>query len=95
MASIITNYIIGGSMNSSLINVLNENKDLNIEDQDENYIITSSYNQNGNKNTTDKIIIDFRNYENVLKENNIIYNEQTLLIFEMDYYLDDFLVPII
>ena len=95
MINIISNDIIDGSMDSSLINVINENKDLIIEDHDENYIITSSYNQNSNKNEVDKIIIDFINCENILKENSIINNEQTVIILEMDYSLDDFLVPII
>ena len=95
MVNIISNDIIDGFMDSQLINVLNENNDLIIEENNENYKITSPSNQNINKNILDKIIIDFENCENILKENNIIKNEQTLIIFEMDYSLDDFYVSII
>ena len=96
MVNDISNEIIDGSSDSLLINVLNENKiDLIIDDDDVDYKISSSYNQKNKEDNSKEIIIDFSNCENILKENNIINGDQTLIIFEMDYFLDEFYIPII
>ena len=96
MINIIINDIINRLMDSSLIDILNENKkDLIIKDNDEVYKISSIYNQKNNEDTNDEIKIDFENCENILKEKNIINNDQTLILFEMDYSIDGFYIPII
>ena len=97
MANIIDNEIMDESMESLLEDVLNENIDLIIEkgDMNEIYRITSTSNQRINKDNSNEIIIDFENCENILKENNIINNDDSLIIFEMNYFLDDFSIPII
>ena len=96
MINIITNDIINRLMDSSLIDILNENKkDLIIKDNHEVYKLTSIYNQKNNEDSNEKIKIDFENCENILKENNIINNDQTLILFEKDYSINGFYIPII
>ena len=74
--------------------VLNEN-DLTIDDENVTYKISSVYNQKNKEYNPNEIIIDFEKCENILKEKNIIDGGQTLIIFEMDYSLDEFYIPII
>ena len=96
MVNDISNEIKDGSSDSLLINVLNEYKiDLTIDDDNVLYKISSTYSQKNKEDNTNEIIIDFSNCENILKENNIINSDQSLIIFEMDYSLDEFYIPII
>jgi hypothetical protein len=74
--------------------VLNKN-DLTIDEGNATYKISSVYNQKNKEDNPNEIIIDFEKCENILKEKNIIDGGQTLIIFEMDYSLDEFYIPII
>ena len=96
MVNIISNNIMNGLMDSSLHDLLNENiNDLIIEDDKEVYKISSTDNLRYNGDNNEKIIIDFENCENILKDNNIINNDEKLIIFEMDYIIEEFYIPII
>ena len=97
MVNDISNEIISRTSDSLLINVLNgrPKRDLIIDDDNITYKISSVYNQKNKKDNLNEIIIDFEKCENILKEKNIINSDQTLIIFEMEYSLDEFYIPII
>ena len=86
--------IIENDIFKNLTDSLFENKkDLIVYDDTEIYQITSSFNQDNNeysKNTT----INLGECENQLKKENNINNDEALIIFKMEYYIDDFLIPI-
>ena len=91
----IENEIIDGSMNLLLLNVLNEKKqNLIIKDNNEVYTITSSYNQNNNNNNNETTI-NIGECENVLKKVYNISNNETLIIYKMEYNFEEFKIPII
>ena len=89
------NEIIDGSINFLLLNLLNEEKkDLIIKDENEIYQITSVYNQNNKLYNDREITINIGECENILKNQYKINNDETLIIFKMDYFIDGFLIPI-
>ena len=70
-----------------------EEKDLIINGNNITYQITSSYNQlNDEYNNITSINIG--ECENILKKKYNIKNDENLLIFKVDYFLDGFLIPI-
>ncbi len=81
MINIIFNDIKNGLMDSLLNNNLNGDfSDVIIKDENEVYQITTPLNQNT---------------ENILKEVYNINSNQNLIIYKMEYKIDDFLIPII
>ena len=89
------NEIKNGSMNSLLMKVLNEDKkDLIINNNGlEIFQISSTNNQINNLNDN-KTNINIGECENILKNIYNINKNDTLIIFKMDYFLEDFLIPI-
>jgi len=89
------NEIKNGSMNSLLMNVLNgDKKDLIINNNNtEIFQISSIINQKNNLNDVNTNI-NFGECENILKEIYNINSNDTLIIFKIDYFLEDFLIPI-
>ena len=71
-----------------------ENSDIIINDQSEIYQLTNSFNQNNN-NYNDIATINLGECENILKEKYNIDNSQNLIIFKMEYKIEDFQIPII
>ena len=89
----ITNEIINDITNDLLIN-LEDNSDIIIKDKNEIYQITTSLNQINNY-YNDIATINLGECENILKEIYNINEEQNLIIYKMEYLIDDFLIPII
>ena len=91
----IKNKIINDSTNKFISNVIGgDKKDLMIKDNNTLYQITSSDNQNNNKyNNISSIILG--ECEDILKKEYKIDNNQPLLIFKIDYFQPDSLIPII
>ena len=71
----------------------NEEKDLIIKGKNITYQITSSYNQL-NDEYNDITSINIGECENILKKKSYIKNDENLIIFKVDYFLDGFLIPI-
>jgi hypothetical protein len=91
----ITKEIINGSLDSLLLNLLNKEKeDLIVKDMKEIYQITSINNQKYNDYQNGEITINLGECENILKNKYYIDNNETLIIFKMDYFMEDFLIPI-
>ena len=91
----IRNEISNGSMNSLLINVINENKmDFYVKEDNELYQITSSYNQN-NREYSNMSTINLGICEDILKENYHIDPNDTLIIFKIEYTIEGLYIPII
>ena len=83
--------IIRDEINTLKIN--EKEKDLVIRGKNITYQITSSYNQlNGENNNITSI--DIGKCENILKKKYNIKNNENLIIFKVDYFLDEFLIPI-
>ena len=94
MIGIIENDIVQKEMDVYLADSLLDNKnDLIVYEEKEIYQITSSFNQNNNENNKVPTIY-LGKCENILKEENNINNNESLIIFKMEYYIDDFLIPI-
>ena len=100
--TIIQNFILNISNNlkdSSLYDILNNITNKNKEDiilYENNiiYEITSSYNQN-NKEYKNISTIDLGECENILKKQYNIDENETLLIFKIDYFLEGLKTPFI
>ena len=87
--------IIDGSINSLLANLLDGDKnDLIVKDINEIYQITTVYNQKNNEYNNGEITINIGECEDILKSHYHINEDETLIIFKMDYFIDDFLIPI-
>ena len=89
------NEIINNNLEIILFNLTNRNKeDFIIKEKDILYQITSSENQNNKEyRNISKIILG--QCENILKKEYEIDDNQTLIIFKIDYYKSDSLIPII
>ena len=95
MVGIIENDIVQKEMDIYLSDSLFDNKkDLIVYDDTEIYQITSSFNQNDNNTYSKNSTINLGECENILKRANNINNNEALIIFKMEYYIDDFLIPI-
>jgi len=87
--------IINHKLDYLLSNVIEGNKeDLYIKDEDVLYQITTTENQNNNSYNNISTI-KLGKCENILKSIYGIDENQTLIIFKIDYYLEGLLIPII
>ena len=94
MIDIIENDIIKKEMDMNLsVSLFVNKKDLIVFDDTEIYQITSSFNQN-NKENNKNPTINLGECEKILKHSNNINDDEALIIFKMEYYFDDFLIPI-
>ena len=91
----IKNKLMNGSIDSLISNIIeNKKKDIILKDNNILYQITSTYNQNNNKyNNISSIILG--ECEDILKKEYKIDNNLSLLIFKIDYFKPDSLIPII
>jgi len=94
MIGIIENDILKNEMDTYLSDSLFDNKkDLIVYDDKDIYQITSTFNQN-NKEYTESSTINLGECGNILKQENNINNDEELIIFKMEYFIEDFLIPI-
>ena len=95
MINNIKDEIINGSMNSLIDKIIDgEKKDLIKKEENIIYQIVSSENQKNNKyNNISTILLG--ECENILKSKYNITENKPLLIFKIDYFLPDSLIPII
>jgi len=92
MINTIINDIASGLMDSLLLdNLNNKNESLIIKEKEEIYQITYSDNLNNNDIST----INLGECENLLKEKYNIPLDKNLIIFKMEYFIEEFLIPII
>ena len=90
----IINEIKNGSLNSLLINVTNDDKlDIVINDNKDIYQITSSFNQNNKYYNISTI--NLGECEDILKLQYKINNNETLILFKFEYYVEGCYIPII
>ena len=90
----IINDIKNGSLNSLLINVTNEYKiDLLVDNNKDIYLITSSFNQKYKDYNISTVNLGL--CENILKEQYKINDNDSLIIFIFENYIDGFSIPII
>ena len=91
----IKNQLMNRSLDSIISNVIEgEKKDLLIKDDNIQYQMTSSNNQKNNKYDNISTIM-LGECEKILKEKNNININQSLIIFKIDYYQPNSLIPII
>ena len=91
----ILDSIKNGELNDLLSNVIGEFKDdIIIDDNNISYELTSSYNQN-NKDYDNISSIELGQCENILKEIYGIEQNEALIIFKIDYFLEGLYTPII
>ena len=95
MIDTIESDIINESINELLEDILNNGNDLIKKDINEIYQITTSNNQISKEYTNGESTIDLGECKNLLKEQNSISDDESLIIYKMDYYLDALLIPII
>ena len=82
-------------MDSLIINLTNGNgDDLQIIDKNISYQITNTKNQKNNENKNKSAVI-LGECEDILKDKYKIDEDKSLLIFKIDYYKEDSLIPII
>ena len=90
--------IKNGSLDELIINLLEgDNKDLKIEGNNIIYQLTSTENQHNNENIKNINIstINLDECEKILKRENNINQNQSLLIFKIDYFQEGSSIPII
>jgi len=91
----IREYIKNGNLNVLLSNVTNEEKkDIEIFEDNIIYQISSSYNQN-NKNYQNISVLKFKECENILKTKYNINQNDSIIIFKVDIYVEGLLMPIV
>ena len=96
MIKIIENEIEKGSMKSLISTVLlRDKKDLILQEEDITYQITTLENQKKIEYENISSISLEANCEDLLKKIYEIDIEQSLIIFKVDYYISDALIPII
>ena len=89
------NDINNGTLNFLLVNVTNEVKaDYIVREENEIYQITSSYNQN-NKEYSNISILHLGECEKILKDYYQIKENETLIIFKIDVFVEKLNIPII
>ena len=95
MINTISNEIIDGSVDELLSKVLNKDKkDYFVKNNNsEIFHITSTYNQiNNDYNNISSI--DIGECEKILKENYGINSNESLTIFKVDFYIENYMIPI-
>ena len=89
------NEIINGEIYSLLLNTLNnEQKDLIVKDIDAFYQITTIYNQNNINYNDNEIVIIIGECEDILKNIYKINSNETLIMFKIDFFIEEFYIPI-
>ena len=92
----ITNDIENRLLYSLISNVIGgEKKDVIINDNETIYQITSTENQKNNKNNKNISTVILGECEKILKDKYKINENQPLIIFKIDYFKEDSLIPII
>ena len=94
---LISNIIKGiedGLIDELLLEIINEEKDIIKIENNILYQITSSFNEN-NQNNQNISSINMSECEIILKEQYNIIENETLIIFKTEKYLDEILIPII
>ena len=94
LISNIINGIEGGLADTILLEIINEENDIIKIENNILYQITSSFNQK-NKSYHNISSIDLSECENYLKGKYDILENETLIIFKTEKYLDEILIPII
>jgi len=91
------NDIKSGKLSSLLSNITSGDKiDITIVDDDIIYQITSSDNQNNKNDVNDNAsILKLKQCEDILKANNGISENETLIILKIDVYKEGLLMPVI
>ena len=89
----IRNELLNGTLNELLINI-DEGEDLIIRENNCIYHITTPNNQNNNE-YEDISIIKLNECEKELRDHYKIDDDDTLLIFKIDYYEENLLIPIV
>ena len=95
LISIIKNGLINGSIDSLVSNVIEGQKELSIKNENTFYQITTSKEQNNNNKNDNISNVLLGECENILKEKYGIKEDETLLIFKIDYYQPGSSIPII
>ena len=91
----VKNQIIEGKIDNILNTVLyDEKNDIIINNSGFNIMLTSSYNQKNNIYDA-YASIDLDECENILRKENDIFDNETLLIFKYEYYKKGYLIPIV
>ena len=95
MIDIIKNQLKNNDLDSLLSNVEDgEKEDLLIKAYNVTYQITTTDNQN-NKNYSNISTIKLQDCEDILKRQNNIDSNKSLIIFKVDYYMDGLSIPVI
>ena len=85
-----------GYMNDLLSEVINENKDLIVDENDLLYRITTSLNQNkNNKEYLNRATLNLGEFENKIKEINNISKNDTLIMLIIEQNVEGLLIPLI
>ena len=90
----IKNEIEDGSLDKLLFEIINDKKDRIIRENNFIYQLTSSFNQN-NKNYKNITIIKLDKFENIIKEQYDISQNDSLIIFKIEKYKEEILIPFI
>ena len=90
----IQEQIIKGNLNNTIKSILDNKEDVLIEAKDTIFQLTSPENQKNNLNNNISTI-NLKDCEKKLKIENIINNNESLLIFKIDYFEEGSLIPII
>ena len=94
MVNTITNEIIDGSVNELLSKVNKDKKNYFVKNNNtEIFHITSTYNQKNN-DYNNVSVIDIGKCEEILKEKYEINMNETLTIFKVDFYIENYMIPI-
>jgi len=95
MINIIREDILNGNLHELINSEVNElNQDLIVSNKKMLYQITSSHNQNNNKNMNISTI-KLGECENILKKHYNLNDDDELIIFKIEIYQEGFLIPII
>ena len=94
MVNAISNEIIDGSADELLSKVNKDKKDYFVKNNyTEIYHLTSTYNQKNN-DYNNVSTIDIGECEEILKEKYGINSNETLMIFKVDFYIENYTIPI-
>ena len=95
MINTIRNDILNDNMDELIYSkVIGLNNDLNVYYKNKLFQITSSYNQNNNKNMNISTI-KLGDCENILKKHYNLNDDEDFIIFKIEIYIEGFLIPII
>ena len=81
-----------GSLKSLITSIVNDNKNIKIENKDETYSLSLIKNQNFNKSKT---LINLTNCEKRLKEEYNLISEEKIIILKIEKNISGYKIPII